>query len=135
MGQNPAFTYSYFPTTAVGMIRNLIGDVGPSPNFILADDEINGMLAMVNGDFFQTAAIACRRIGANNISLAVIRKAGNFSQDLTSISDNYFKLADKYDELAQNVPADAQVEIIATDFNYNQMLTDWVHRGKPFDSF
>lgn len=127
------FTYTYFPTNNVGMVRNLIGDCGPV--FALSDDEIIGMLSMTMGDFFMAASIACTRLAASQISLSIIRKAGNFMQDMTSIATNLMKLADKYEEMASNVPYDAQAEVIATDFNYNQLLTDKVRRGEPFDSF
>lgn len=131
--QNSQFTYSYFPTTPVGMVRNLIGDVGPV--FALSDDEITGLLTMTIGDFFMAASLACLRIAASQISLSIIRKAGNYMQDMTSIATNYMALADKYEEISSNVPADAQAEVIYTDFNYNQLLTDKVHRGEPFDNF
>lgn len=128
-----SFTYSYFPATSIGMVRNLIGDVGPS--YALADEEISSMLSLTNQDIFMTASVACTRLSASQISLSIIRKAGNFMQDMTSLATNYLKLADKYEEMANNIPADAQAEVIATDFNYNQLLTDKVHRGEPFDSY
>lgn len=126
-------TYTYSPSTNIGMVRNLIGDVGPT--FALADEEIAAMFTLTNQDFFMTASVACTRLAASQVSLSIIRKAGNFMQDMTSIATNLMKLADKYEEMASNVPCDAQAEVIATDFNYNQLLTDKVHRGEPFDSY
>lgn len=131
--QSSTFTYSYFPTTPIGMVRNLVGDVGPV--FALADAEIMAMHTLTNQDYFMTASIACMRLAASQISLSIIRKAGNFMQDMTSIATNLLKLADKYEEMSRNVPCDAQAEVVLTDFNYNQLLTDKVHRGEPFDNF
>jgi hypothetical protein len=115
------------------MVRNLVGDVGPT--FALADEEINAMHSLTHQDYFMTASIACTRMAASQVALSIIRKAGNFMQDMTSIATNLMKLADKYQTMSENVPCDAQAEVIATDFNYNQLLTDKVHRGEPFDTF
>lgn len=131
--QTSTFTYTYFPGTSIGMVRNLCGDVGPQ--FALADDEINAFFQLTNTDLFMTAAVACRRIAASQVSISIIRKAGNFSQDMTSIFTNLMDLANAWEEMAENVPCDAQAEVIYTDFNYNQLLTDKVHRGEPFDTF
>lgn len=129
------FTYTYIPGTNVFMVRNLCGDVGVNNIWALADEEINAFITATNGDFFQAAGIACRRLAASQIALSIIRKAGNFMQDMTSIATNLMNLAKSYDDLASNIPADAQVEVIYTDFNYNQLLSDKVHRGEPFDTF
>lgn len=131
VGQVP--TYTYIPTSSTGMIRNLIGDVGPI--FALSDAEISGFLSMTSGDFFMAASLACARLAASQIALSIIRKAGNFMQDMTSLATNYMKLSDRWAEMANNIPCDAQAEVIYTDFNYNQLLTDKTHRGEPFDSF
>lgn len=123
----------YDPNSNIGKVRNLTGDVGPV--FALEDTEITGLLNMVNTDFFQAAALACRRLAASQFKLSIIRKAGNYMQDMSSLAKNLMDLAKSYDELARSVPCDAQAEVIATDFNYNQLLTDKVHRGEPFDNF
>lgn len=122
---------NYDPTTPIGMVRNLIGDVGAV--FALQDSEISSFLVMTTNDFFMAASLACARIAASQIAVSVIRKAGNYSEDMSSIATGYMKLSDKYEEISNNIPADAQAEVISTDFNYNQMLTDYVHRGQAFD--
>lgn len=127
-------TFTYDPSTNVGKVRNLIGDVNASA-YALADEEINSLFTLTNTDFFMTASLACARIAASKILSSVIRKAGNFSEDLSSIAKNYLALSDRYEEISKSVPCDAQAEVIATDFNYNQLLTDKVHRGEPFDQF
>lgn len=131
-GTGTVANYTYNPFSAVGMIRLLTGDVGPV--FALSDQEIQVLLNMTSNDFFMTASVACLRLAASQMSLAIIRKAGNFMEDKTSIATNLMKLSEKYEDIANSVPADAQAEVIYTDFNYNQLLTDRVHRGEPFDN-
>lgn len=126
-------TFSYDLSSPVGLVRNLISDtVATSP--IMYDEEIQAFLNMKLGDLFSTAALCLRRIASNKALTAKLVMAGNFKEDNRQIANDLRMLADSYDVMSTSIPADAQADIIATDFNYNQLIVDKVLRREPLDN-
>ncbi len=119
--------------TSIGQVRNVIGDVD-STSYLLSDEEINSFLSMKSGDVFAAASMCCRRIMANKALLAKTVRAGNYSESTSDIAKFYRDLANDLDEMSKNIPASASGEVIYTDFNYNQLVQDKVHRGESLDS-
>lgn len=127
-------TFTYDLTTLVGKIRNLIADVD-STSPIMYDEEITAMLNIRLNDLFSTAALCLRRIAANKALTARLRKAGNFTEDNRQIAQDLLKAAQVYEDLSVNVPADAQADVVYTDFNYNQLILNRVLNRQPLDNF
>lgn len=127
-------TFTYDLTTLVGKIRNLIGDVD-STSVIMYDEEITVMLNIRLNDLFSTAALCLRRIAASKALVSRLRKAGNFTQDDRQISKDLLEAAKVYEDLSISVPADAQADVVYTDFNYNQLILNRVLNRLPLDNF
>ena len=125
-----SFTYNL--STAVGQVRLLIGDTD-STTAIFSDEELTALLSMQSGDLFMTAALALRRIAANKALLAKAVSAGNYSEDTRDMPKILMQLAKDLEAAAVNIPADAQVEIIVNDFNYNNILRNRALRGETLD--
>lgn len=125
----PETDYSYDITTNLGKVRALIGDTN-SASVLLADAKINAFLALKSNDLFATAALALYAIAASKALLAKKKSAGNYSEDLSAIAREYRETAKTYDEMSRNTPAEAQAEVILTDFNYNDILINKALRGE-----
>lgn len=126
-------SYTYSLSTDIGKVRNLINDTTES-TAILSDEEITAILTQVGSDILSAAAMACRKIAAKYALLAISKSAGNYSENKSNISKTYLELAKDFETQAKDIPADASAEVIATDFNYNQMIEDKVHRGESLDN-
>ena len=125
-------SYTYDLSNNIGKIRNLINDTTES-SAILSDEEITAILNQVDSDLLATAAMCCRKIAAKYALLAVSKSAGNYSENKTGISKMYLELAKDFEEQSQSQPAQASAEVIYTDFNYNQLIVDKVHRNEALD--
>ena len=78
-----AFTYDL--TTNLGKVRNMIGDA-TTPGHILEDADINAFITMTDSDLYKAASLCLYRIAASNSRLAKKKTAGDYSEDLRSIS-------------------------------------------------
>lgn len=114
-------SYTYNLSTNIGKVRNLIDDTTEA-TALLSDEEITSFLSMRSNDLYQTAAICLIRIAASKSLLAKKKKAGNYSEDLTAIAKNFRETAKMYNEMALDIPADAQAEEVTTDFSYRSLL-------------
>lgn len=114
-----AFTYNL--STNVGKVRNLVHDVTES-TAIFSDDEITSILNLHDGDIFMAASTACLKIAMSKALTAKMRRAGDYWEDDREVMKHYREMSKVYREASENVPADADVEVVYTDFNYNQIL-------------
>ena len=122
-----AFTYD--PTTNRGKVRNMIGDAVDSGH-ILEDADIDSFLSITSSDLYKAAALCLYRIAASRALLAKKKTAGNYSEDLSAISAQCLAVAKVYEGMSQNTPAEAQAEIITTDFSYRDILINKVLRNE-----
>ena len=122
-------SFTYDPTTNRGKVRNMIGDV-TSTNYIMEDADIDSFLVMTSNDLYKAAALCLYRIAASKALLAKKKSAGNYSEDLSAISGQCLAVAKIYEEMSQNVPAEAQAEVITTDFSYREILLNKVLRDE-----
>ncbi len=122
-------SFTYDVTTNLGKVRNLIGDAVDTGH-ILEDADINAFISMAGDDLFQAAALCLYRIAASKALLAKRKSAGNYSEDLTAIAKECREAAKIYEDMAKNTPAEAQAEVIMTDFNYNEILQNKALRGE-----
>lgn len=121
--------FTYDPTTNLGKVRNMIGDVTAS-SYLLEDADINAFLSMTSNDLYKAAALCLYRIAASKALLAKKKSAGNYSEDLSAIAREVREVAKIYDEMAQAVPADAQGEVVTTDFSYREIVINKVLRNE-----
>ena len=122
-------SFTYDPTTNRGKVRNMIGDV-TSTDYILEDADVDSFLVMTSNDLYKAAALCLYRIAASKALLAKKKSAGNYSEDLSSISGQCLAVAKIYETMSQNVPAEAQAEVITTDFSYRDILINKVLRDE-----
>lgn len=125
-----SFTYSL--STDIGKVRNLVGDTTQA-SAQLSDEEISAFLSQSQSNIFASAALACRALATRHALKATSKSAGNYSENKSGIYKAYLDMAKNFEELALSDPADAQVEIITTDFNYNQILVNKTLRGESLD--
>lgn len=125
-------TFSYSLSTNVGKVRNLIGDT-VSETAVLSDEEIDSFISMYGGDLFTAAAGCLRRMAASKGLLAKRVTAGDYSEDTTQTYKAMLEVAERLEDMAKAIPADAQVEIIYNDFNYNNILMNKAYRGESFN--
>lgn len=125
-----SFTYSL--STNVGKVRLLIQDnVQSTAQF--SDEELTELLSQNGGSVYMTAAAACRSLATKYALKAMSKSAGNYSESKAGIYKAYMDMAKNFDELAIQEPADAQVETIFTDFNYEEISRNKVLRGESLD--
>ncbi len=125
-------SFSFDLNTIVGQIRSLIGDTDAT-NYFLSDEEItvfyNTYLSL-----FRAAAFALRAIANKKMLNGKDVKAGNYAES----SWQYIKMmrdaADEFEKLDNETPADAQAEVIYTDFDYRTLIRNKVLRGEPLDT-
>ncbi|QGH73022.1 MAG: hypothetical protein [Siphoviridae sp. ctCJE6] len=125
-------TFTYTLSTNIGKVRLLIGDTD-STAVILTDEEIDALLTMQGGDIFASAALAIRRIAMNKALLAKYIQAGNYTENTTEMPKILLQCAKELTAMSQSIPADAQAEVIATDFNYNNIIRNKIYRGESLD--
>jgi hypothetical protein len=125
-----SFTFS--TSNNIGKVRAIIGDTVEADG-LLSDEEINVFLSLTSNDLLSAAAMALRRMAASKALLAKIVSAGNYSENTTDIGKQLLAVAKDLDEAARMIPADAQAEIVLTDFNYNNIIRNKVLRGEPID--
>lgn len=125
-----SFTYNL--STSVGQLRLLIGDTTQS-GALFSDEELNAFLSMNSGDIFSSAALALRRIAVNKALIAKAVSAGNYSEDTRDIPKILLSTAKDLEAASKDIPADAQVEIIYNDFNYNNILRNRIFRNESLD--
>lgn len=122
-----AFTYNL--SNNIGKIRNLIGDVLEA-SALLTDEEITSFLSMQANDLYMTAALCLRRIAANKVLVARVRKSGDFMEDTRDIVKNMMSVAKTYEDMSKSAPAEADAETIYTDFNYQDIRFNRALRGE-----
>jgi len=122
-----AFTYD--PTTNLGKVRNMIGDV-TATSYLLEDADINAFLSMTSNDLYKAAALCLYRIAASKALLAKKKTAGNYSEDLSMIAREVREVAKIYETMSQSIPAEAQAESITTDFSYREVVLGKVLRNE-----
>lgn len=107
--------------TNVQKVQVLIRDTSAA---ILSAAEVQVFLDLESEDIYMAAASALRAIAADKALAAKVISAGDYKEDTTAISAQLEKIAQKYEERSNSVPADAQAEVILTDFNYNEILVN-----------
>lgn len=122
-------SFTYDTTTNLGKVRNLIGDSVDSGHQ-LEDADINAFLSMTSNDLYKSASLCLYRISASKALLAKRKQAGNYSEDLTAIAREVREVAKLYQTMAESIPAEAQAEVITTDFSYREVLLNKVLRDE-----
>jgi len=122
-------SFTFNTSTNIGKVRSLIRDTVEA-TAILSDEDINVSLSITDNDILLAAAMSLRSIAINKALLEKSIKAGNYWEDNKGISKALLSLAEKYESMAENIPADAQAEVFATDFNYNEILYNKSLRGE-----
>ncbi|MBI4708238.1 MAG: hypothetical protein HY761_10010 [Candidatus Omnitrophica bacterium] len=114
-----AFTFD--PTTNLGKVRFLIGDMTDSGH-VFEDATINAAISFTSSDLYAAAALCLYSLSASKALLAKRKAAGKYSEDLTAIAKECRETAKAYEEKSRSIPSEAQAEQFLTDFNYNQIL-------------
>lgn len=122
-------SFTFNTSNNIGKVRAMVGDVTESTS-VLSDEQITVFLDIQSNDLFKSAAMALRAMSANKAILAKYRRAGNYTEDTRNIAKGLLDLAKDYEEQSNLVPADAQAEIIYTDFNFNEILINKIVRGE-----
>jgi len=122
-------SFSFDTATNIGKVRALCRDTDAS-SYVLSDEEINVFLSLEENCLYSSAALALESIAADKAKLSKSISAGDYKEDTTKIADQLLKTAEKFRERANSIPAEAQVEEILTDFNYNDILTNKALRGE-----
>lgn len=125
-------SFTYNTATSIGKVRAIVGDVTES-SAVLSDEQIQVYLDLQSGDIFMSAAMALRAMAASKAVVAKLKVAGNYTEDTRQIARLLLDTAKELEEAAKSVPADAQSEIILTDFNYNNIIQNKTLRGEPLD--
>jgi hypothetical protein len=120
-----AFTFDI--TTNLGKVRFLISDMVDSGH-VFEDATINGALSLAGNDLYKAAALCLYSLAASKALLAKRKTAGNYSEDLTAMSRECRETAKEYEQKALNTPAEAQAELINTDFNYRTIVINKDYR-------
>ena len=110
------------PTTVIGKVRILIADA--SSPFVFTDADINGILTLMDQDILSTSGMLLRSKAADKALIAKFVKAGEFSEDTRDVSKRLIELAAKYEEMAQQVPAEADAEYGGTPFAQARFLVN-----------
>ena len=125
-------SFTYNTATNIGKVRAIVGDVTEA-TAVLSDEQIQVYLDLQSNDLFMSAAMALRAMAASKAIIAKMKSAGNYSEDTRSIASGLLSIAKDLEAAAINTPAEAQVEIILNDFNYNNIIRNKVLRGEPLD--
>lgn len=121
-------SFTYDLGNNIGKVRNMIGDV--SEPSLLTDEEITSFLSMQSNNLYMTAALCLRRIAANKVLIAKVRRAGDYSEDNRAIAKGMLEVAKIYEDTAKAEPAEADAETILTDFNYEDIRYNRARRGE-----
>lgn len=113
--------------TNIEKVRTLIRDPNKT---ILTDDEVQVFLDLEGEDIYMAAASALRAVAADKAMVSKMISAGDYKEDTSAMSGALEKIAQKYEERSNSIPADAQAEVILTDFNYNEILVNKDLRGE-----
>ena len=122
-------SFTFNTATNIGKVRALCRDTN-SASYVLSDEEINVFLSLEENDLYSSAALALESIASDKALVAKVISAGDYKEDTTKMSDLLLKTADRFRQRANSIPAEAQVEEILTDFNYNDILTNKALRGE-----
>ena len=113
--------------TNIQKVQTLIRDTSAA---ILSADEVQMFLDLESEDIYMAAASALRAIAADKALASKVISAGDYNENTTTMSAQLEKIAQKYEERSNSIPADAQAEVILTDFNYNEILVNKGLRGE-----
>lgn len=125
-------SFTYDTSNNIGKVRAIVGDTTQS-SAILSDEQITVFLNLTSSDLFATAAMALRSMAASKAVLAKLKVAGNYTEDTRAIATQLRELAKDLDEASKSIPADAQVELILNDFQFNNIIWNKTLRGEPLD--
>lgn len=125
-------SFSYDLTTIQGQIRDLVGD-NDSTAYLLSDETILN-LYNTYGSLFSAASFALRSIANKKLLTGKNVVAGNYRE----FTHEHYKLlldsANYFQELDLSTPADAQAEVIYTDFGLRELIRNKVLRHEPLDN-
>jgi hypothetical protein len=121
--------FTFDVTTNLGKVRVLIGDMDAAEK-VLGDTAINTLLTLQSNDIYTAAAHCLLAIAASKSLLAKKVTAGNYSEDASMVAKELRETAQKYLDIANSVPAEAQAEVFLTDFNYRDILLNQDLRGE-----
>ncbi len=124
-------SFSYDIGNPVGQVRFLLGDTnGAAPLF--SDEEITGMLTLLQGSIYQVAAACCERLARGFASANNQVKIGDFGYQSESSAQHYLDLAERFREVEENIPAFAVAEENLSGFNELAIIRNWVLRTEGF---
>jgi len=104
-------------------VQLMIGDVAAA---LFTDAQIQSFLTIsASGgteNVYKAAALACRSLSASAVLLHKAEKIGNYSLDRKSMAKAYLDLADRFDAMANNIPAVDVIQYAHTDAIARQIV-------------
>ena len=122
-------SFTFNTTTNIGKVRTLINDTTEA-SAVLSDEEINVFLGLESNDIYRSAASALESIIINKQLLSKLIAAGDYKEDNRNVAEKLGKIADRYRQAANSIPADAYAEVAVTSFNYIEIETNKALRGE-----
>lgn len=120
---------TYDITTDIGKVRLLVQDSDISDP-LFTDAEIDVFLSMYYNDVFMVSSLLLRQIAVSKAMLEKKIKAGNYSEDNTTLAKRLLEISDKYQHMSESIPADATAEMIPNVFQYDTVYVDRIFRGE-----
>jgi hypothetical protein len=128
----PSGSYSYDPSTNVGVVRMLIDDRDMTRvslsipmeqrSAIFTDQEINTFISLNAGDTLYAAAQGLTTIAGNRQLLVQSRRIGHTAVNYGSVREDLLAQAMQLVRMSSMKPADALAEISYNDFGFRQVL-------------
>ena len=111
-------------------IRVLIGDTA-SPN-VLSDAIIDDLYVQA-GSVYGAAALGLRSIIAIKSISGKRVTAGDYSEDNSAFIKILSDMAERFESLDMDTPADSQAEVVVDDFSYRNIMQNKVLRGEDIN--
>jgi hypothetical protein len=129
---NPSYTYN--PSTQIGRLRLIVQDHDLSSvnsnlpleqrSAAFSDEELQFFLDE-HIDLWPAAAAVMRTWATSKQLIVVARRIGKADVDYGSIRADMLKMADAFDAMANESPADAMVEIAYDDFSARRIMWNY----------
>lgn len=122
-------SFTFNTTTNIGKVRTLINDTTEA-SAVLSDEEINVFLSLESNDIYKSAASALESIIINKQLLSKLIAAGDYKEDNRNVAEKLGKVAERYRQASNSIPADNYAEVAVTDFNYREILNNKALRNE-----
>jgi hypothetical protein len=130
---NPSYTYN--PTTTIGLLRLLVQDNDLSSvdaslpmeqrSAAFSDEELEQFLGLHGNDLYSAAAAVLRTWATSKQLIIVARRIGKADVDYGSIRADLLKMAEAFDDMATEGPADGVAEIAYDEFAARRIVENY----------